>query len=114
MTTLRGTGEVIPAKAGCRGGSRTALTGFPRIEYGAGWVKPGMTNSRKLMSLCIEAEGYRLSWRMKADINKFWRRSQAHGRPARPDPATDVHIAIALTVETAEVREENVRNGTEG
>ena len=51
---------------------------------------------------------------MEADKNKFWRGSQAHGRPSRPDPATDVHIAIALAVETAEVREKNVRNGTEG
>ena len=114
MTTLTGTGHVIPAKAGCRGGSRTALTGFPHIEYGAGWVKAGMTNSRKFMSLCIEADGYRLSWRMKADINKFWRRPQAHGRPARPHPATDVQIAIPLAVETAEVREENMGNGAEG
>ena len=46
MTTLTGTGQVIAAKAGCRGGSRTALTGFPRIEYGAGWVKAGMTEIR--------------------------------------------------------------------
>jgi len=66
------------------------------------------------MPLYIEVEGYGLSWTVKADIDKFWRRPQAHGRPARPHPATDVHIAIPLAVETAEVREENMGNGAEG
>ena len=32
--------------------SRKAL-GFPRIKYGAGLVKPGMTNRIRLMSTCI-------------------------------------------------------------
>ena len=31
--------DVIPAKAGIQ-----KNTGFPRIKYGAGLVKPGMTN----------------------------------------------------------------------
>jgi hypothetical protein len=34
---------VIPAKAGIQ----PRNTGFPRIKYGAGSVKPGMTNKRK-------------------------------------------------------------------
>jgi hypothetical protein len=32
-------------------------TGFPRIMYGAGLVKPGMTNRLKFMSSCIEKKG---------------------------------------------------------
>jgi hypothetical protein len=62
----------------------------------------------------IEAEGYGLNRTVQADINKLWRRPQAHGRPASPHPAADVHIAIRLAVEAAEVREKNVRNRTEG
>ena len=38
-TTLIMEKNVIPAKAGIQ-----ENTGFPRIEYGAGSVKPGMTN----------------------------------------------------------------------
>ena len=34
---------VIPAKAGIQ----IEKTGFPRIKYGAGLVKPGMTNKGK-------------------------------------------------------------------
>jgi hypothetical protein len=34
---------VIPAKAGIQ----LRKTGFPRIKYGAGLVKPGMTNKEK-------------------------------------------------------------------
>jgi hypothetical protein len=36
-------GAVIPAKAGIQ----IRNTGFPRIKYGAGSVKPGMTNKGK-------------------------------------------------------------------
>jgi hypothetical protein len=39
---------VIHAKAGIQ-----KNTGFPRIKYGAGLVKPGMTNRIRLMSSCI-------------------------------------------------------------
>ena len=39
---------VIPAKAGIQ-----KNTGFPRIKYGAGLVKPGMTNKEKEQSLCV-------------------------------------------------------------
>ena len=39
---------VIPAKAGIQ-----KNTGFPRIKYGAGLVKPGMTNRLRFMSSCI-------------------------------------------------------------
>ena len=42
------TEDVIPAKAGIQ-----ENTGFPRIKYGAGLVKPGMTNRLKFMSSCI-------------------------------------------------------------
>jgi len=35
---------VIPAKAGIQ----SKNTGFPRIKYGAGSVKPGMTNKAKI------------------------------------------------------------------
>jgi len=38
----------ISAKAGIQ-----ENTGFPRIKYGAGLVKPGMTNRLKFMSSCI-------------------------------------------------------------
>jgi hypothetical protein len=38
-TTLITEKDVIPAKAGIQ-----ENTGFPRIKYGAGLVKPGMTN----------------------------------------------------------------------
>jgi hypothetical protein len=41
--------HVIPAKAGIQ-----ENTGFPRIKYGAGLVKPGMTNRLRFISLCIE------------------------------------------------------------
>ena len=41
--------DVIPAKAGIQ-----KSTGFPRIKYGAGLVKPGMTNYIRLMSPCIK------------------------------------------------------------
>ena len=40
--------DVIPAKAGIQ-----ESTGFPRIKYGAGLVKPGMTNCLKLISICV-------------------------------------------------------------
>ena len=40
--------SVIPVKTGIQ-----EYTGFPRIKYGAGLVKPGMTNNRKLMPLSI-------------------------------------------------------------
>jgi len=46
--TLITTNDVIPAKAGIQ-----ENTGFPRIEYGAGLVKPGMTNYTGLMLSCI-------------------------------------------------------------
>jgi hypothetical protein len=49
MTTLITIKQVIPAKAGIQG-----RTGFPRIKYGAGLVKPGMTNYTGLLSLCIK------------------------------------------------------------
>jgi len=42
------TENVIPAKAGIQ-----ENTGFPRIKYGAGLVKPGMTNWIRFMSSCI-------------------------------------------------------------
>ena len=42
---------VIPAKAGIQ-----KSTGFPRIKYGAGLVKPGMTNPMELMSSCIKPD----------------------------------------------------------
>ena len=38
----------ISAKAGIQ-----ENTGFPRIEYGAGLVRPGMTNPARLVSSCI-------------------------------------------------------------
>ncbi len=42
------TARVIPAKAGIQ-----ERTGFPRIKYGAGLVKPGMTKCIRLMPSCI-------------------------------------------------------------
>jgi hypothetical protein len=51
--------NVIPAKAGIqttflrRQETITQESGFPRIKYGAGLVKPGMTNYLRLMSSCI-------------------------------------------------------------
>jgi len=42
---ILGTGETL---AGIQENTR-----FPRIKYGAGLVKPGMTNRIRLMSLCI-------------------------------------------------------------
>ena len=51
---------VIPAKTGIQASSRRKPgtreernTGFPRIKYGAGFVKPGMTNYARLMSSFI-------------------------------------------------------------
>jgi hypothetical protein len=40
---------VIPAKAGIQ-----KNTGFPRIKYGAGLVKPGMTNNINHIATCIK------------------------------------------------------------
>jgi len=40
--------DKISAKAGIQ-----ESTGFPRIMYGVGLVKPGMTNRLKFMSSCI-------------------------------------------------------------
>jgi len=51
--------SVIPAKAGIqtsslrKQGTSIYYTGFPRIKYGAGLVKPGMTNYIRLISSCI-------------------------------------------------------------
>jgi hypothetical protein len=47
--TLIMTKDVIPAKAGIQ-----ENTGFPRIKYGAGSVKPGMTNWIRFMSSCLD------------------------------------------------------------
>jgi len=50
---------VIPARAGIQPPAHEGLwpggkiTGFPRIKYGAGLVKPGMTDCVRLMSSCI-------------------------------------------------------------
>ncbi len=47
---------VIPAPhqgAGLTPAGIQESTGFPRIKYGAGLVKPGMTNYLRLMSICI-------------------------------------------------------------
>ena len=44
VATLITTKAVILAKAGIQ-----KNTGFPRIKYGAGLVKPGMTNGTRLM-----------------------------------------------------------------
>jgi hypothetical protein len=58
--TLITVNGVIPAKAGIqtpslrRQGTILLNTGFPRIEYGAGSVKPGMTNLVRLMTSCIK------------------------------------------------------------
>ena len=41
--------DVVPAKAG----NQYLKIGFPRIKYGAGLVKPGMTSRAKPMSLCV-------------------------------------------------------------
>jgi hypothetical protein len=49
---------------------------------------------------------------MKANVNKFWRRSQAHGRPAAPHAAADVPIAISLAIQAPDVRKE--RRGPRG
>ena len=43
--------SVVPAKAG---NHYFKNTGFPRIKYGAGSVKPRMTNRIRLMSPCIK------------------------------------------------------------
>jgi hypothetical protein len=54
--TLIPTKSVIPAKAGIQAsslrkqGTSMLRTGFPRIKYGAGLVKPGMTNCWNLLS----------------------------------------------------------------
>ena len=48
--SLLTTDRVIPAKAGIQ-----ESTGFPRIKYGAGLVKPGMTKCIRIMSSCIAA-----------------------------------------------------------
>jgi len=42
---------VIPAKAGIQ-----RNTGFPRIKYGAGLVKPGMTERMGFISLCMKID----------------------------------------------------------
>jgi len=47
--SLISTEHVIPAKVGIQ-----ENTGFPRIKYGAGSIKPGMTNSTRFASLCIK------------------------------------------------------------
>ncbi len=47
--SLISTEHVIPAKVGIQ-----ENTGFPRIKYGAGSIKPGMTNCIRFTSLCIK------------------------------------------------------------
>jgi hypothetical protein len=41
---------VVPAKAG----NQFLNTGFPRIKYRAGLVKPGMIKRKRLMPFCIK------------------------------------------------------------
>ena len=47
--------SLLPMRASLRGGAWPGgkITGFPRIKYGAGLVKPGMTDCVKHMSSCI-------------------------------------------------------------
>jgi len=63
IATLISADFVIPAKAGIQKKPCSPLAppkvvkpGFPRIKYGAGLVKPGMTDCMKLMSSCITAK----------------------------------------------------------
>jgi hypothetical protein len=50
---------VIPAKAGIQ----LRITGFPRIKYGAGLVKPGMTNKGKISLIhCNREEASFAGW----------------------------------------------------
>ena len=60
IATLIRSDIVIPAKAGIQKKPRSPLSpikasnpGFPRINYGAGLVKPGMVNFIRVMSSCI-------------------------------------------------------------
>jgi hypothetical protein len=55
--------SVIPVKTGIQ-----EYTGFPRIKYGAGLVKPGMTNNRKLMPLSINPPSPPVAKRGRGDF----------------------------------------------
>jgi hypothetical protein len=65
MTILIAIKQFIPAKAGIQ-----ERTGFPRIKYGAGLVKPGMTNYTGLMSLIRKVNPVRKDGALNPALSK--------------------------------------------